>query len=77
MVQAGGQEHAVRLAQLGDFDPRPRVRAREALGHAPTLGCGGTPVVIQARSQQRSEKKGQLELALQQARYEAAPAQRQ
>jgi hypothetical protein len=30
--------------------------------------------VIEARSQQRSEKKGQLELALQQAHYEAARA---
>lgn len=41
------------------------------------LGVEAALAVIDARNQRRSEKRRQLELALQQARYEAARAQRQ
>jgi excisionase family DNA binding protein len=54
-----------------------RVVAKEVLDRLQPLGVEAALAVIEARSQQRSEKKGQLELALQQARYEAARAQRQ
>jgi excisionase family DNA binding protein len=54
-----------------------RVLAEEVLGRLQPLGVEAALAVIEARSQQRSEKKGQLELALRQARYEAARAQRQ
>jgi DNA invertase Pin-like site-specific DNA recombinase len=54
-----------------------RVLAKEVLDRLQPLGVEAALAVIEARSQQRSEKKGQLELALQQARYEAARAQRQ
>jgi DNA invertase Pin-like site-specific DNA recombinase len=54
-----------------------RVLAREVLDRLQPLGVEAALAVIEARSQQRSEKKAQLELALQQARYEAARAQRQ
>jgi DNA invertase Pin-like site-specific DNA recombinase len=54
-----------------------RVVAREVLDRLQPLGVEAALAVIEARSQQRSEKKGQLELALQQARYEAARVQRQ
>jgi excisionase family DNA binding protein len=54
-----------------------RVLADEVLERLQPLGIEAALAAIEARSQQRSEKKGQLELALQQARYEVARAQRQ
>ena len=54
-----------------------RVLAEEALDRLQPLGVEAALAVVEARSQQRSDKKHQLELALQQARYEAARAQRQ
>jgi DNA invertase Pin-like site-specific DNA recombinase len=54
-----------------------RVLAEEVLDRLQPLGVEAALAAIEARSQQRSEKKGQLELALQQARYETARAQRQ
>ncbi len=54
-----------------------RVLAKEVLDRLQPLGVEAALAAIEARSQQRSEKKGHLELALQQARYEAARAQRQ
>ena len=54
-----------------------RVLAKEVLDRLQPLGVEAALAAIEARSQQRSEKKAQLELALQQARYEAARAQRQ
>jgi hypothetical protein len=54
-----------------------RVLAKEVLDRLQPLGVEAALAVIEARSQQRSEKKGQLGLALQQARYEAARARRQ
>ena len=54
-----------------------RVLAQEVLDRLQPLGVEAALAAIEARSQQRSEKRGQLELALQQARYEAARAQRQ
>jgi excisionase family DNA binding protein len=54
-----------------------RALAKEVLDRLQPLGVEAALAAIEARSQQRSEKRGQLELALQQARYEAARAQRQ
>ena len=54
-----------------------RALAKEVLDRLQPLGVEAALAAIEARSQQRSEKKAQLELALQQARYEAARAQRQ
>jgi hypothetical protein len=54
-----------------------RALAKEVLDRLQPLGVEAALAAIGARSQQRSEKKGQLVLALQQARYEAARAQRQ
>jgi excisionase family DNA binding protein len=54
-----------------------RVLAKEVLDRLHPLGVEAALAVIETRSRRRSEKKGQLELALQQARYEAARAQRQ
>lgn len=54
-----------------------RVVAAEVLDRLQPLGIEAALSAITARSRQRSEKKSQLELALQQARYEAARAQRQ
>ncbi len=54
-----------------------RVLAIEVLDKLRPLGVEAALAAIEARGQQRSEKKTQLELALQQARYEAARAQRQ
>jgi hypothetical protein len=54
-----------------------RVLAREVLDRLQPLGVEAAQAAIEARGQQRSEKKVQLELALQQARYEAARVQRQ
>jgi len=54
-----------------------RVLAREVLDRLQPLGVEAALAAIEARGQQRSEKKVQLELALQQARYEAARVQRQ
>jgi DNA invertase Pin-like site-specific DNA recombinase len=54
-----------------------RALAREVLDRLQPLGVEAALAAIEARSLQLSEKKGQLELALQQARYEAARAQRQ
>src|SRR5437588_2192472 len=54
-----------------------RVLAKEVLDRLQPLGVEAALAVIEAHSQQHSERKGQLELALQQARYEAARAQRQ
>jgi hypothetical protein len=54
-----------------------RVVAKDVLDRLQPLGVEAALAAIQARSQQRSEKKAQLDLALQQARYEAARAQRQ
>jgi len=54
-----------------------RVLAKEVLDKLQPLGVEAALAAIEARGQQRSEKRGQLELALQQARYAAARAQRQ
>ena len=54
-----------------------RVLANEVLDRLQPLGVEAALPAIEARDQQRSEKKAQLELALQHARYEAARAQRQ
>jgi hypothetical protein len=54
-----------------------RVLAKEVLDRLQPLGVEAALAAIEVCSQQRSEKKGQLELALQQACYEAARAQRQ
>jgi excisionase family DNA binding protein len=54
-----------------------RVVAKEVLDRLQPLGVEAALSVIDARNQRRSEKRRQLELALQQARYEAARAQRQ
>lgn len=54
-----------------------RMLSKEVLDRLQPLGVEAALAAIEARSQQRSEKKGQRELALQQARYEAARAQRQ
>ena len=54
-----------------------RVVAKEVLDRLQPLGVEAALVAIEARSQQKSDKKGQLDMALQQARYEAARAQRQ
>jgi hypothetical protein len=52
-----------------------RVLAKEVLARLQPLGVEAALAAIEARSQQRSAKKDQLELALQQARYEAARVQ--
>jgi excisionase family DNA binding protein len=54
-----------------------RVVAKEVLDRLQPLGVEAALAAIEARSQQKSDKKGQLDMALQQARYEAARAQRQ
>lgn len=54
-----------------------RVLAKEVLERLQPLGVEAALAAVEALGQQRSEKKGQLDLALQQARYEAARAQRQ
>jgi excisionase family DNA binding protein len=53
------------------------VLANEVLDRLQPLGVEAALAAVEALSQQRSEKKGQLDLALQQTRYEAARAQRQ
>lgn len=54
-----------------------RALAKEVLDRLQPLGVEAALAAIEVRSQQHSEKKDQLDLALQQARYEAARAQRQ
>lgn len=54
-----------------------RVLAKEVLDRLQPLGVEAALAAIQTRGQQRSEKRDQLELAVRQARYEAARAQRQ
>lgn len=54
-----------------------RVVAKEVLDRLQPLGVEAALAVVEARSQQRFDKRRQIELALQQARYEAARAQRQ
>ena len=54
-----------------------RMVAKEVLDRLQPLGVEAALAAIDARSHRRSEKQGQLEFALQQARYEAARAQRQ
>src|SRR5438477_333877 len=54
-----------------------RVLTKGVLDRIQPLGVEAALAAIEAHSQQHSERKGQLELALQQARYEAARAQRQ
>jgi excisionase family DNA binding protein len=54
-----------------------RALAKEVLDRLQPLGVEAALAAIEARGQRRSEKKDQRELALQQARYEAARAQRQ
>jgi excisionase family DNA binding protein len=54
-----------------------RMVAQEVLERLQPLGVEAALAAIDARSHRRSEKKGQLAFALQQARYEAARAQRQ
>ena len=54
-----------------------RALTNEVLDKLQPLGVEAALAAIEARTQQRSEKRRQLELALQQARYEAARAQRQ
>jgi excisionase family DNA binding protein len=54
-----------------------RVLGKEVVDRLQPLGVEAALAVIEARGRRRSEKKDQLELALQQARYEAARAHRQ
>ena len=54
-----------------------RMIAMEVLGRLQPLGVEAALAAIDARGQRRSEKQEQLAFALQQARYEAARAQRQ
>ena len=54
-----------------------RARAKDVLDRVQPLGVEAAVAAIEACRQQRSEKKGQLELALRQAHYEAARARRQ
>jgi len=54
-----------------------RVLAKEVLDKLQPLGVEAALAAIEARGQRRSEKRQQLELALQQARYEAARGQRE
>jgi excisionase family DNA binding protein len=54
-----------------------RALGKEMLDRLQPLGVEAALAVIDARGQQRSEKKQQLDLALQQARYEAARLHRQ
>jgi excisionase family DNA binding protein len=54
-----------------------RMLAKEVLEKLQPLGVEAALAVIETRGRQRSDKKEQLELALQQARYEAVRAQRQ
>jgi excisionase family DNA binding protein len=54
-----------------------RVVAKEVLDRLQPLGVEAALAAMEARGQRRCEKKGQLEFALEQARYEAARAQRQ
>lgn len=54
-----------------------RMVAREVLDRLQPLGVEAALVAMEARSRERSDKRRQLENALQQARYEAARAQRQ
>ena len=54
-----------------------RVVAKEVLDRLQPLGVEAALAAIEARGQQKSDKKRQLETTLQQARYEAARAQRQ
>jgi excisionase family DNA binding protein len=75
-VGAFNQLAAARCVTFGGMRV-DRVLAKEVLDRLQPLGVEAALAVIEARSQQRSEKKGQLELALQQARYEAARARRQ
>ncbi len=75
-VGAFNQLAAARCITFGGMHV-DRVLAKEVLDRLQPLGVEAALAVIEARSQRRSEKKDQLELALQQARYEAARAQRQ
>jgi excisionase family DNA binding protein len=54
-----------------------RAVAKEVLERLQPLGVEAALAAIEVSSQQRSEKRGQLALALQAARYDAARAQRQ
>jgi excisionase family DNA binding protein len=54
-----------------------RMVAKEVLGRVQPLGVDAALASIDARSHRRSEKQGQLKFALEQARYEAARAERQ
>ena len=54
-----------------------RALAKDVLDRVQPLGVEAAVAAIEACRQQRSEKKGQLELALRQAHYEAARARRQ
>ncbi len=53
-----------------------RVLAKEVLDRLQPLGVEAALAAVEARSQHRSDKRRQLDLALQQARYEAARARR-
>jgi DNA invertase Pin-like site-specific DNA recombinase len=54
-----------------------RVLAKEVLARLQPLGVEAALAAVETCKQQHVEKKGQLELALEQARYEAARARRQ
>jgi excisionase family DNA binding protein len=54
-----------------------RAIAKEVLDRLQPIGVEAALCAIEARGQQRSEKRKQLEFALQQARYNASRAQRQ
>ena len=75
-VDAFNQLAAARCLTFGGMRV-DRVLAKEVLDRLQSLGVEAVLAVIETRSQQRSDKRDQLELALQQARYEAARAQRQ
>jgi DNA invertase Pin-like site-specific DNA recombinase len=75
-VGAFNQLAAARCISFGGMRV-DRVLAKEVLTRLQPLGVEAALAAVEARKQQCAEKKGQLEVALQQARYEAARARRQ
>jgi excisionase family DNA binding protein len=75
-VGAFNQLAAARCIIFSGMRP-DRMVSKEVLDRLQPLGVEAALAGIDARSQKRSEKRGQLEFALRQARYEAARAQRQ
>jgi DNA invertase Pin-like site-specific DNA recombinase len=85
-----GDHHTYRYECVGAFNQLAAARcitfggmrvdralAKEVLDRLQPLGVEAALAAIEARDRRRSEKRAQLELALQQARYEAVRVQRQ